>query len=157
MNKVQAFHAALGEFIVLWAQLELGLDLLVLIARDTYARNQRPSKLPHQLSQKIRFIRRATDDLPSWDAHRAVINTFLDEIEAVAPTRHDFVHGAMIEHHEKRNIMMVTIGRLLQPHNIQGRGSIKVTTTDVAKTANRIRELGDRTFDMAEMLNAARR
>jgi hypothetical protein len=45
--KLEAYYAAIGRFVVAWADMELCLDMLVLVAGSP------KYPLPHQLSEKI--------------------------------------------------------------------------------------------------------
>jgi hypothetical protein len=75
MNKTHAFHAAVRQFVVSWADLEYGLDLLMLLTR---ARGQ---KAPHQLSGKICFLRQQAEALPHLQEHKKPIVALLGEVE----------------------------------------------------------------------------
>ena len=80
--------------------------------------------------------------------------TLLDEIDALSDTRHDFVHGAMIEHRIGRISVTATMGRILQPHGKKRRKPIKVTTKQITETADSVHQLADRMFDLVQELDA---
>jgi hypothetical protein len=61
----EEFYAAVGRFVLTWADLEVCLDLLLLKARSRHDSTQRKSKIPYQFTEKISFIRLETKDLGS--------------------------------------------------------------------------------------------
>jgi hypothetical protein len=114
----EEFYAAIGRFVLTWADLEICLDLVLLNARSRHEATQRQSKLPHQFAEKIPLIRSETKELVS--AQKAAISDLLDEIWSYADTRHDFVHGAIIGHYIEQSVITATLARLLQPHIAHG-------------------------------------
>ncbi len=151
--RFKAFYAAIGRFVLSWADLEIGLDLLVLIMRSM-EEDHHDKKLPHNLEPKIAFVRCRADKLKSLNAQRSDIIKILDEIASLADTRHAFVHGAVIKSYVERSAISATITRLLQPKNRPRRKPVKVTTAEINKISNSVRALSERLLDMAEAINA---
>lgn len=154
MSTIKEFEATIGRFVLAWADMELGLDLLALSVRLIAAPAERKQKLPSQLSTKIEFIRKETRKHSSLGARQAVIDCLLNEIEALSETRHDFVHGAVIDHYLSRSEITVTMARLLQPNKGPRRAPVKVTNDEIEKTSNRIHTLSESLLDLVEALNA---
>jgi hypothetical protein len=154
LNKVEKFYSALGRFLVAWADLEVGIDLFVLSVRQNASPTLVGAKIPHQLAGKLHFARERIPKLAILQARKAEIATLLDEIDALSDTRHDFVHGAMIEHRIGRISVTATMGRILQPHGKNRRKPIKVTTKQITETADSVHQLADRMFDLVQELDA---
>lgn len=152
MNKTQAFDAALGRFVRVWADLEVGLDLLALSLREKIAPDRR-RKISHQLSGKIEFVRQQTELLDPVQRWKPVIITLLDEIDAVSETRHDFVHGAIFRSHIGKPYVTVMMARILQPPSRKRRPPVNVTTKQLTETADFVFGLGDRMFDLVQALD----
>jgi hypothetical protein len=148
MNKVQAFHAAVGRFIVAWADLEHGLDFLVLISARAPGRLS--GKVPHQLSGKISFIRERVDVIAHLQEHKTEVIALLDDVQGLGQTRHDFVHGAAIQHFSRMS-SNVTFTRLLQPPKQERRPDTMVSIAEIVKTADRVHELGNKVWDFLEV------
>jgi hypothetical protein len=147
-KKVETYYIALGRFVTVWADVEVFLDLLVLILR----KDER--KLPHQLSRKIAFINRQLK--VSQSPHATAIMRLVGEIDGLADTRHDYVHGSMIVHTVTRSNLTVTLARLLQPQKQSRRPPAKVTAEQITDTADRLYKIGDELLELVAAVNAAR-
>jgi hypothetical protein len=157
MNKVEALHASLGRFLLAWADLEVGVDLLVLSLRQAMSSEQRKARLPHQLAAKIAFLRDRVEVLVEPPKRQNAIKDLLLEVERLAVTRHDFVHGAAIDRRVGKVSATVTVARLLQPDGRPRRPPIRVTTAQINETADRVYALGDRLFDVVQAVDDAPR
>jgi hypothetical protein len=143
MNKEQAFHAAVGMFVVSWGDLEHGLDFLVLLIRRS-SPARRHQKAPRQLSGKIDFIKEQIDSL----ADSNECTNLLDEIETLAETRHDLIHGAaMIRRFDRNKPAVATFVRLFSRYQRPDR---TMTTAEIIGIAERVGRLGDRVWNMVE-------
>lgn len=145
-KKIDAFYAALGRFVSEWAEVEKFLDLIVLVL----ARKKKP-KLPFQLSGKIETIRSELRN--SQSPHATTVMRLLDEVEALSETRHDYIHGSVMEHVVTRSTLTVALGRLLQPSHKPRRPLMRVTAAQISTTADRLREIGDALLDLGDALN----
>jgi len=150
-NKIREFHAAIGRFVLTWAEVEFGLDLLVIIMHRLSRRSG--STPSHELSAKINLIRSKTNALPCLSDYRPAINGLINEIKSLSDTRHDYVHGAAVQHAIERSTLVVTMGRLLQPPKKPRRKPIRVTASLVTQTSDRLRAIGDQLLDLAETIN----
>jgi len=156
-RKLEALYAAIGRFVIVWADLELILDLLVLTLRNLQDPLHRKPTIPHSLGKKLSFVRSIAQTLPSVRSHLAEIASLLDEIGSLADTRHDYVHGAVVGHSLERSAIRVTMGRMLQPVNRPRRKTVKVTAAEIARTADHIYNLGGRLLDLVAELNSLAR
>ncbi len=151
-RNIASFQRAIGRFVLSWADLELRLDLLALTIRLIESPDQRASALPHQLKDKLRYVRGKVEALEALQEHRTGIIEILDQIKDLSDTRHDFVHGAAIEYHTGSSTT-VTLARLLQPSIGPRRKPTKVTVGQVNATSDRVRSLGGNLLDFAETIN----
>ena len=106
-SELERFYAAMGRFVIAWADMEHCLDLVLLNGRKL------KSPLPHQLSEKTNFVRKALAPVISPTNGTSVLR-LIDEIDELAPTRHDYVHGAVIGHDIVRSKLAVSLARMLQ-------------------------------------------
>jgi hypothetical protein len=144
MNKVQAFHASVGQFVVAWADLEQGLDFLALLMARTPG--QRFERVPHQLSAKISFIRRRVDAIAHLQEGKTGVIAFLDEVQDLGQTRHDLVHGAATQHFGRLS-SNVTFTRVLQPLK-ELRPEATVSIAEIGKIAERVHGLANQVWDL---------
>jgi hypothetical protein len=143
-KKLDAFYAAIGRFVVTWAEVELYLDLLALKMR-------RPTEdVSHQLQAKINFVREAFQVENSPFANEAL--KLIAEIEGLANTRHDYVHGARIGHSFKRSALSVKLGRLLQPRSKPRKKPVRVTTAEIEVNTDQLYFIGGKLLDLLENL-----
>ena len=144
-TKLEQFYSAMGRFVIAWADMELCLDLVVLNGRKL------KSPLPHQLSEKTNFVRKVL--VPKLSpTHATNVLSLIDEIDELAPTRHDYVHGAMIGHDIERSKLTVMVDRILKPSKKPRRKIAKVTTAELLAIASRLREIADDLLDFAEAI-----
>jgi hypothetical protein len=152
VNKIDAFHAAVGRFVIEWNSLELCLDLLVLSAR-----HPRSGRLGHQLKDKLVFLKTCANRRPDLAPHATSLGELADEICALSTQRHDYLHGAVIDFTKQTRPLVVTMGRMLQPRGkppgSTRRAPVKVTTRLLKTAADRARQLGDRVLDLADVIN----
>jgi hypothetical protein len=149
-EKIREFHAALGRFVLAWADLEFGLDTLVVETQRLCALEMRPKELDHRLAAKLKFIRNKVNTVDALKPRESEITLLLNEIEALADTRHDFVHGTALQHRIGKESVTVLMGRWLQPE--PRRDPVKVTTKQINETADKIGGLSSRMDDLLEAL-----
>lgn len=157
MAKLDEFYKAVGRFVITWAELELYLDLLLLVIRKQLDQDTREASVPHQLSAKVRFIRRSLNAHAVATDQRDALISLLDEIDSLADTRHDFVHGALIHGRLlRRGQRTLTFGRLLQPAGRPRRSPVRVTATHVNEVSDRLWEMSDELLSAAERISKDR-
>jgi len=145
-SKRDAFYAAIGRFVLTWAEVEVYLDLLVLKLRDP------TEDVSHQLSAKIQFIRKTLRSKSTSGAMN--ILRLISEIEKLSDTRHDYVQGARIKLSFERSELSVTLGRLLQPRSQLRKNPVRVTATEIEKVTDQLDALGGELLDALETLVA---
>lgn len=150
MAKIDEFYHAIGRFVITWAELERYLDVLLLVIFRRLNPHERNATLPHQLSAKIRYIRRALRADVIAPERRDAIFKLLNEIEALADTRHDFVHGAPTHRLLKRGSRTLTFARFLQPSGRPRRSAVKVTAAQINDVSDRLWDLSDDLLSAAE-------
>jgi hypothetical protein len=146
-KKLDDFQASIGRFVLTWAEVELDLDLLLLVVRRLSLRLENEPR--HELSEKMKFLRSEGATNPRLIAYRSTIERAIDEIQRLSGTRHDYVRLAAFEYAIRRQILNVTMWRLLQGSN----KPLKVTTTLVDKTAHQLDVIGGKLLDLAEAIN----
>ncbi|MEZ5890490.1 MAG: hypothetical protein R3D52_09750 [Xanthobacteraceae bacterium] len=148
MNKEQAFHAAVGRFVISWGDMENGLDFLALLIRRHFP-VRRHQKAPQKLCEKIDFLKKQVDSLA--DVNECA--NLLDQIKTLAKTRHDLIHGAAIIWRFDRNKpAKVTFDRFFSARRQPDR---TITTEEIIEIAERVGCLGDRVWDMVDGIVAA--
>jgi hypothetical protein len=150
-KKLDQFHASIGRFVLSWAEVELDLDLLVLVVCRLSLRSDIDPR--HELSEKIKFLRSEGAANPRLIVYRSIIERVIEEICLLSDTRHDYVHGAAFKFAIERQILNVTMWRLLQPSKKARRSPVKVTASIVDKTADRLDVIGGKLLDLAEAIN----
>jgi hypothetical protein len=151
LDKQDAFHAALGRFLLAWADVEFGLDHIVLLTPEIQNKQHKRKHLPHQLAAKIGYVKEQCELLAPLRRRKVEIETVLGEIEGLAVTRHDLVHGAVIDQWEGRISVTAMMGRHLQPPN-KKRPIVRVTTKEIIETALRTEALANRVSMLWESL-----
>jgi hypothetical protein len=149
-KKIDEFYASIGRFVLTWAEVELALDLLVLIVRRLSLRSHIEPR--HELSERIKFLRSEGATNSRLSAYRSIIERVIDEIQRLSDTRHDYVHGAAFNNAIEKQILDVTIWRLLQPSTPR-RSPIKVSASLVKKTTDQLDVIGGKLLDLAEAIN----
>ena len=150
-NKIDEFRASIGRFVLTWAELELGPDLLVIIVRRLSLRSD--IKHRHELSEKITFLRSEGAANPLLSAYRSIIERVIDEIQLLSDTRHDYVHCVAFKYAIEKQILNIETWGLLQPSKAPRRSPIKVTASLVDKTADQLDVIGGKLLDLAEAIN----
>ena len=81
----------------------------------------------------------------------------MHEIDAIAETRHDYVHGGVVRHAFKRSRLIVTLERIVQPPRKPRRAPAKVTAAQLKTGAEKLRAVGDFLIDLAQAILRERR
>ena len=97
----EGLFAAIGRLTISWAHLEFSLDCIVEIIHWGFGGKDIEPEIPRALQRKISYLRAAFKQIPlPPDAAQGYQNLF-DQIEAAAQTRHDVIHGIIIEQVER--------------------------------------------------------
>jgi hypothetical protein len=121
--KIRSFNAAIGRFVLEWAGLELGVDLLVVIL----GRVLRWKEFPHDITTKLNKLEGNVACLGLAPLKARLMLSLIKEVKSLVPVRHDCIHGAMISHAVEKSRLTVTLARLLQPPKSTRRKPAKVT------------------------------
>jgi hypothetical protein len=149
-TKIKSFNAAIGRFILEWAGLELGIDLLVIIL----ARALGSKEFPHEISKKLNRLAGNAGQLNLPTARLRQLLSLIKEIKSLVPIRHDYIHGTIIDRVVNKSKLTVTFGRLLQP-NSDRRMPVRVTEEHLEEMSDRFHQIGDALLDLAEIANDA--
>lgn len=96
----ETFFGAIGRLTISWAHLEFGLDGMILMLHHAGGGNKIEKDIPWSLSRKLNYLRRYFKKVEEVEPIKASILKLLDDIEAASETRHDIIHGFVIEHVE---------------------------------------------------------
>jgi hypothetical protein len=93
----QAFFAAIGRLAISWAEIELGLDCAIDIIHPVLGGQKITAAAPRTaLSRKIEYIRTWAKTVPEPTFRESALKLMTD-IETSSETRHDLIHGIIIE------------------------------------------------------------
>ena len=138
------FFGAVGRLVISWGHLEFSLDCMVEIIHIGFGGAEIEPEIPRTLQRKIRFLRTAFKRMPlPQDAIQGYTALFGD-IEAAAQTRHDIVHGIVIEHIEQSG--EATMVRALRNKRGVEKRENKFTTKDILDAAVNVQRLSSKTF-----------
>jgi hypothetical protein len=149
MRKREAIYLAIGRFMVEWSGLEFCLDLLVLASRNRSIDH----RVPHQLEAKLTFLSNCLKSQDRLAAYADAMNELIGEVRAMSESRHDYVHGAIIDSAEEARPFAVTLHRLLQPSKKPRRHPVRVTARQIDAASDKAHALGDRLLDLTETVN----
>lgn len=142
----EEFFGAIGRLAISWGHLEVGLDCMIEIMHLCLAPDQVAQEIPRvSFIRKINYLRAAfkKTPLPS-DALQGYLSLF-DEIETALTSRHDIIHGVVIDHIERSG--EATIARLVrQKDGSVSKRFLKVSTLDILKAARDAQKLGSKTL-----------
>jgi len=136
----EEFFGAIGRLTISWAHLELGLDGMVHILYHGFGGKAIDPEIPQTLSRKIRFLRAAFKKLPIGDEGINGYLSFLDRVEAAAVTRHDIIHGIVVDQAEGSG--EATIVRIARKRGVVSTRRFTASTTDILRAAAEAQRLG---------------
>lgn len=93
-SALERLFIAVGFVVVQWGQAEQALDLIVSALSHAYP-GKKAKRLPVMLETKIAFVRKTIPTTPELAHTAGELEALLKEFEALAPFRHDLVHGAI--------------------------------------------------------------
>lgn len=147
----EEFFGAIGRLTISWAQLEVGLDSMVRIIYYGFKGSKIEAEVPRNLKRKIRFLRAAFKTLPIGKTAIDGYLNFLDRVQSAAETRHDIIHGVVIEQVEGSG--EATLIRMIKGRN----GAVKekkrkFTTRAILQAALEAQRLGGLILSAANQL-----
>jgi hypothetical protein len=143
----EEFFGAIGRLTISWAQIELGLDCAIDIIHRFLGGQKIDATAPRtSLYRKTNYIRKWAKTAPE-PTFRCAVFVLLTEIEAAAETRHDLIHGVIIEHEEGTGEanMVRLIHSATKPID---KKYYKVTTVQILRAAVHAGKLGGRSLKM---------
>ena len=142
-NADEGFVGAIGRLTISWGHLELGLDCMVEVLYRGFNGNTIEPEIPRSLQRKITFLRSA------WKSQPIAANgingylKFLDRVQTAAQTRHDIIHGVVIEQVKRSGeAIMVRAVRRRDGEIVKRR--FHVTTVDILRAAREAQNLAGR-------------
>jgi hypothetical protein len=91
-----AMLAAIGNFAIYWARMELALDYLMIRCFRDYGGNKSEKESPKNLSRKVTHVR-ITSNRPENAGWRVKAAALMDRIDALIDRRHRLIHGCHYE------------------------------------------------------------
>ncbi len=155
----EAFFGAIGRLTISWGHLELGLDCMVHILYHGFKGNTTEREIPRNLQRKITFLRSfwrklqpVGIDEEEWAGAVNGYMKLLNRIQTAAQTRHDIIHGVVIEQVERSGeaIMVRAIRR--RDGKIEKR-RLHVTTEYILRAALEAQDLGGRMLYWVDEVN----
>ena len=146
-KKDEEFFAAIGRLTISWAQIELGLDCAIDIIHRFLGGKQIDPEAPRtSLYRKLNYIRKWVKTAPE-PTFRNGVEKLMNDIEGAAETRHDLIHGIIIEQEEGSGEakMVRVLHRAKQPPE---KKYYEVTTIQILQAAVDAGKLGTRSLKM---------
>jgi hypothetical protein len=141
------FYQSVGRFTLTWASMENGLDILAVTS--TSLGSPERAKTPHQLADKVEFVRKHL--LPKLPPdHSFKLGLILKKIDELAVNRHDVIHGAGMAEERDGEAFVVSLWRLLQPRNKPRRKMVKITSDQIDKMTEDVFDIWGELLDFAE-------
>lgn len=140
----EEFFGAIGRLTVSWAHLEMGLDCVIEILHHAFGGKEIERVIPWALKRKIRYLRAYIKRYPLPEEVMQNYNRLFDEILAASETRHNIIHGAIIEHAERSG--EATFIRILRKKGHSSTKEIKIRTKDILMAAREAQKLSSKTL-----------
>lgn len=143
----EAFFAAIGRLTISWAYIEAGLDISIDVIHRCLGGSRIELQAPRtSLYRKLSYIRKWAKTVPE-PIFRESAQVLADAIEKAAETRHDIIHGFVVQHVEGAGeAEMIRLLHGSTPPARQKR--YRVTTTQILKAAVEANKLGGRSLRM---------
>lgn len=149
----EALFAAFGRATISWGHIEYALDVFVMILHWRLGGQQTVERIiPWSLSRKLDYIKRYfRKHYPSYPATKQICD-LMDQISSASESRHDLLHGFVIEHAEGASEAKLV--RLLRDSGggLPRERHITVTTTTVLQNAIDPAKLGAKLIHMVNSL-----
>lgn len=149
----ESLLGAIGRLTVSWAYLELGLDWTVENIYNHLDGKSIEKEKPRSLSRKLTFLRAVIKRMPLPEDSAAGFYSLFDQIEEATETRHDVIHGFIVEHEDGSG--EVTMARLIREKSKTRKRHFKLTAADILQAAITADKLSNRTLRMADLLQDA--
>ena len=90
--------SAVGEFVVSWAVLEMGLDSCIAVIYQVGGGKHLSKKIPRQISLKVRFLQACISHVGAVQPFANEGREILSRVDAITETRHMIVHGCVTKY-----------------------------------------------------------
>jgi hypothetical protein len=147
----EAFFGAIGRLTISWEHLELGLDCMVQILYYRFKGNTIQRKIPRNLQPKITFLRSAWKRLLIGDGSNGYLK-FLDRVETAAQTRHEIIHGVVVEQAERSGQAIMIRAVRKRDGKIEKR-RFHVTTEYILRAALEVKDLAGKILYWTDEVN----
>lgn len=134
------FFGAIGRLTISWAHLELGLDGMVEIVHHALGGREIEPEIPRALGRKITYLRAVFKGASLPDDAIASYLSFLDRVETASQTRHDVIHGVVVEYAERSG--EASMIRALRHRRGVTKRQYQMTTVDILRAAREAQQLG---------------
>jgi hypothetical protein len=147
------FFAWIGRLTISWGHLELGLEGMVEILYRGFKGNTIEPEIPRSLQRKISFLRSSWKRMQpvgveetEWAGAVNGYLKFLDRVQAAAQTRHDIIHGILVE--QTGGGSEAIMGRVTRKRGGDlERKRIHVTTEDIRRAVREAEDLGEKALN----------
>lgn len=93
--KNEQFFSAIGRLVIAWSWLEEAMDIAVFVIYLKYHDGKPEEESPIPFKKKIKFLRRAVEEMQDLAELKDRILDLLSRIENELGHRHDIIHGAV--------------------------------------------------------------
>ena len=148
----EAFFSAIGRLVVSWAHLEAGLQATIEIIHFSLGGAQHEPNIPRALNKKLAYLRRSIKRLVGEQVAQPWI-AFFDEVAKESDTRHDIIHGAIIEQAEAAGI-----AKTIRVIHGKGRTQLKhveISTIYILQAAIRAQKLAGKVLQFPSAVDGA--
>lgn len=144
-KKDEEFFGAIGRLVVSWSSLEMALDAMIDLIHRGLGGNKLEPERPRALQRKLNYLRRYFKSLPGMEpSGLAGFLLLFKQIEDLSESRHDIIHGAVLENAEgsgeAKMLRFLHKGGLLEHKNIS------TDTASILRSANEAMQLSNKTF-----------
>jgi hypothetical protein len=147
----ESFFAAVGRLTLSWGHIEAAIDYFVMILHWSFGGHQIERVMPWSLQRKIDYIKKYfRKGYPSYPATERICQ-LMDQIAIASETRHDLIHGFVIEHPDGKSEAKL-IRHLRQRDEKFRTKEIHVTTEIILRHAVDANKLGSRLLRLVEGL-----
>jgi hypothetical protein len=147
----EEFFGAIGRLTISWGHLELGLDCIVHILYHGFKGNTIEREIPRNLQRKITFLRSSWNSQPIGADGISGYMKLLNRIQTAAQTRHDIIHGVVIEQVERSG--EATMVRVIRSRDGIEKRRFQATTEDILRAALEAQDLGGRVLYWVDEVN----
>jgi hypothetical protein len=140
----ERFYGAIGRLAIAWAHLEFSLDCMVEAIHWALGGNEIEPEIPRALSRKLTYLRTNFKRFKIPEEAQQTYLELFDEIRVAGETRHDFIHGIVVDQVEKSG--EATFSRVIRRKNNVTKREFTATTRDILVAARTAQKLNKKTW-----------